>query len=127
MAAYRTREKLREEMEGREEDDFPSIWTYGQLFHDQATQYDQSNYFELDQEMFGLQDRQPETHRFYRCFTALAATKLDFPHLCLFISIDACHTMSRYCLTLMIAAMIDVNGQIVPMCWALVPKESYSH
>ena len=27
----------------------------------------------------------------------------------------------------MIAAMIDGNGQIVPMCWALVPKESYSH
>ena len=40
---------------------------------------------------------------------------------------DACHTMSRYRLTLMIAAMIDGNGQIVPMCWALVPKESYSH
>jgi hypothetical protein len=27
----------------------------------------------------------------------------------------------------MIAAMIDGNGQIVPICWALVPKESYSH
>jgi hypothetical protein len=31
MAAYRTREKLREEIEGKEEEDFPRIWTYGQL------------------------------------------------------------------------------------------------
>lgn len=37
------------------------------------------------------------------------------------------HAMSRYRLTLMTAATIDGNGQIVPMCWALVPKESYSH
>jgi hypothetical protein len=34
MAAYRTQEKLREEIEGKEEDDFPRIWTYGQLLHD---------------------------------------------------------------------------------------------
>ena len=34
MVAYRTREKLREEIEGREEDDFLRIWTYGQLLHD---------------------------------------------------------------------------------------------
>jgi hypothetical protein len=32
MAAYRTQEKLREEIEGREEDDFPRIKTNGQLF-----------------------------------------------------------------------------------------------
>jgi hypothetical protein len=116
MAAYRTRDKLREEIEGREEDDFPRIWTYGQLLHDQPPQYDQSNYFELDQEMFGLQESRLETHRFYRRFTAPAATILAFRHLRPFIAIDACHTMSRYRLTLMIAAMIDGNGQIVPMC-----------
>ena len=127
MAAYRTREKLREEIEGKEEDDFPRIWTYGQLLHDQAAQDYQSNYFELDQEKFGLQEDQPETHRFYRCFVAPAATRLAFQHLRPFIAIDACHTMSRYRLTLMIVAMLDGNGQIVPMCWALVPKESYSH
>jgi hypothetical protein len=61
MAAYRTREKLREEIEGKEEDDFPRIWTYGQLLHDQIIQH-QSNYFELDQEMFRLQEDQPETY-----------------------------------------------------------------
>lgn len=38
-----------------------------------------------------------------------------FQHLRLFIAIDACHTMSRYRLMLMIAAMIDGNGQIVPL------------
>jgi len=125
MAAYRTREKLREEIEGKEEDDFPRIRTYGQLLHDQKTQY-QSNYFELDQELRGLREDQPETHRFYRCFIAPAATRLAFQHLRPFIAMDACHTMSRYRLTLMIATMIDGNGQIVPMCWALVPKESYN-
>ena len=56
MAAYRTREKLREEIEGKEEDDFPRIWTYGQYLHDQATQH-QFNYFELDQDKFGLRER----------------------------------------------------------------------
>lgn len=126
MAAYRTREKLRQEIESKEEDDFPRIWTYGQLLHDQTTSH-QSNYFELDQEKFGLRDDQPETHRFYRCFTAPAATRVAFQHLRPFIAMDACHTMSRYRLTLMIATMIDGNGQIIPMCWALVPKESYSH
>ena len=50
-----------------------------------------------------------------------------FQHLRPFIAIDACHIMSRYRLTLMIATMMDGNGQIVPMCWALVPKENYSH
>jgi hypothetical protein len=34
MAAYRTREKLQEEIEGKEEDDFLHIRTYGQLLHD---------------------------------------------------------------------------------------------
>jgi hypothetical protein len=37
MAAYRTREKLQEEIEGKEEDDFPWIWTYGQHLYNQAT------------------------------------------------------------------------------------------
>jgi hypothetical protein len=34
MAAYRTREKLQEEIEGKEEDDFPRIWTYRQHLYD---------------------------------------------------------------------------------------------
>jgi hypothetical protein len=38
MAAYRIREKLREEIEGKEEDNFPRIWTYGQLLYDQVVQ-----------------------------------------------------------------------------------------
>ena len=75
MAAYRTREKLREEIEGKEEDDFPRILTHGQHLHDQITQH-QSNYFELDQEKFGPSEDQPETYRFYPCFTAPAATRL---------------------------------------------------
>jgi hypothetical protein len=53
MAAYRTQEKLQEEIEGKEEDDFPCIWTYRQLLHDQVAQNYQSNYFELDQECLG--------------------------------------------------------------------------
>ena len=35
--------------------------------------------------------------------------------------------MSRYRLTLMIATMVDGNGQIIPMCWVLVLEESYNH
>jgi hypothetical protein len=81
MAAYRTREKLQEEIEGREEDDFPYIWTYGQLLHDQAAQDYQSNYFELDQEKFRLLADQPETYRFYCCFVAPVATRLAFQYL----------------------------------------------
>ena len=126
MAAFRTREKLREEIEGKEEDDFPRIRTYGQLLHDQISQH-QANYFKLDQECQGLHANQPETHRFYRCFVAPAATRLAFQHLRPLVAMDACHTMSRYRLTLMIATMIDGNGQIIPMCWALVPKENYHH
>jgi hypothetical protein len=120
MAAYRTRDKLIEEIEGKEEDDFPRIWTCRQLLHDQVVQNYQSNYFELDQEMFGLREDQP--YRFYRCFVALAATRLAFQHLRPFIAIDACHTMSRYRLTLIVAAMIDGNGQIIPMCWGVSAK-----
>lgn len=58
---------------------------------------------QLDQEKLGLRDDQPETHRFFRCFTAPAATR---------VAMDAYHTMSRYRLTLMIATMIGGNGQI---------------
>ena len=47
MATYRTREKLQEEIEDKEEGDFPRIWTDGQLLHDQTISH-QSNYFELD-------------------------------------------------------------------------------
>ena len=115
MAAYRTREKLREEIEGREEDDFPRIWIYRQLLYDQAAQDYQSNYFELDQEKFRLLADQPETYRFYCYFVAPVATRLAFQHLWPFITIDACHTMSRYRLILIIATMIDRNGQIVPI------------
>jgi hypothetical protein len=93
IAAYRTREKLREEIEGREEDDFLCIWIYGQLLNDQAVQDYQSNYFKLDQEKFGLLVDQPETYRFYRCFVVPAATRLAFQHLRPFIAIDACYTM----------------------------------
>jgi hypothetical protein len=59
MAAYRTREKLREEIEGREEDDLP-LHLDLQLLHDQTTSH-QPNYFELDQDKFGLREDQPET------------------------------------------------------------------
>ena len=79
------RDTLREEIKGKEEDVFPHIWTYGPPLYDQTTSY-QPSYFELDQERFGLQDDQPETHRFYRCFTAPAATRVAFQHLRPFIA-----------------------------------------
>jgi hypothetical protein len=55
MAAMEQGRNYEKELEGEAEDDFPRIWTYGQLFHDQITSH-QSNYFELDQEKFGLQE-----------------------------------------------------------------------
>ena len=65
--------------------------------------------------MFDLQESRLETYRFYRCFTVLAATRLAFQHLHPFIATDACHTIPRYRLILMVAVMIDGNGQIIPM------------
>jgi hypothetical protein len=39
----------------------------------------------------------------------------DFEHLRPYMAIDACYTMSRYSLALVIAAVMDENCQIVPM------------
>jgi hypothetical protein len=54
--------------------------------------------------------------RIYPFFLTPDAAKLAFQHLCPFIAVDVRHTMSRYCLMLIIAAVIDGNAQIMPTC-----------
>jgi hypothetical protein len=114
MAAYRTREALRIELDGREEDDFARMNDLGARIQD------------VDPQSFLVLESTNDA-RFSRFFFTPNALRLAVPHLRPFIALDACHCSSRYRQTLMIAVGIDGNNQVVPLCWAICQKEDYNN
>ena len=114
MAAYRVRETLRIELDGKEEDDFARMYELGARIQ------------EIDPESFLVLEN-TEDGRFLRSFLTPNATRLAVPYLRTFIALDTCHCSSRYRQTLLTAVGIDGNNQVVPFCWAISQKEDYKN
>jgi uncharacterized cysteine cluster protein YcgN (CxxCxxCC family) len=115
MTAYRVRETLRIELDGKEEDDSGRMYELGARIQ------------EVDPESFLVLEN-TEDGRFSRFFLTPNATRLAVPYLRPFIALDACHCSSRYRQTLLIVGLayyVDGNNQIVPLCWAICQKEDY--
>jgi hypothetical protein len=108
-AAYRVRASLREEFDGKEEDNFRRMpGLYQRIF--EADQHASQNLqYENEDE-----DGNP-TGRFVRWFIAPSATKKAWDQLRPFIAVDACHCYSFYRQTIMVAVGIDANNQVCLM------------
>lgn len=105
-AAYRVRASLREEFDGKEDDDFRRMPGLYQRIFEADQQASQSLHYEDEDEDGNC------TGRFVRWFIAPSATKKAWDHLRPFIAVDACHCSSRYRQTIMVAAGIDANNQV---------------
>jgi hypothetical protein len=103
IAAYRVRETLRIELDGKEEDDFARMNALGAKIQ------------EVNPESFLVLENN-EDNRFSRFFFTPNLIRLAVPYLRPFIALDACHCSSRYRQTLMIVVSIDGNNQVLPLC-----------
>jgi hypothetical protein len=123
MAAYRTREALRIELDGREEDDFECMNDLGARIQ------------EVDPESL-LVLESTNDGRFSRFFFTPNAIRLAVPHLRPFIALDACHCSSRYRQTLMIAVgrlqELEMVSTLFRKCswwyaWSICNKKGSCH
>lgn len=110
--AWRTREKLRQDLDGDEEMAFKRL----PALLDRMAAGDEHTVTRL--EIDGSEKR------FKRCFIAPGATRFGFLHCRKFLAVDATFIKSRYRMILTIAATIDANNQTLPLCWGLVPSEN---
>lgn len=111
LAAYRTKQAILEQLDGKEQDEFSkmsSLWdrmTKADPGISALVKYDQNN-------------------RFDHFFCAPAATKKAFKYMRPFIAVDACHCTSQYKQTLHIAVGIDGDGNILPLAWGIYQGEN---
>ena len=62
-------------------------------------------------------------NRFRRCYVFPKATINSFEHCRKFVAMDGTHCTATHRLTLLALTTLDGNGNILPLCWALVPSE----
>jgi transposase-like protein len=79
---------------------------------------------DTDNGSLGKLEYDEETGHFQAAAFAPSATIHAHQFLRNFVAFDACHTKSKYPMTLMIAVGIDANNNAIPLAWALVPTES---
>jgi hypothetical protein len=109
MQAWRTREALRQELEGDEAECFKRL--PGLMSALDSNNEENRGHVETW-----------EGH-FKRCYIAPAATRAAFEACRPFVALDGCHTKSRFRMTLLVTCTLDGNNEILPLTWALVPIE----
>ena len=57
---------------------------------------------------------------FQCCFVAPAATRTGFDACRPFLTLDGCHTKSRFRMTLLLACTVDGNNEILPLALAII-------
>jgi hypothetical protein len=60
---------------------------------------------------------------FSRCFVAPAATLNAYTHCRRFLTIDRAPWKTKWDFSLLVAATLDANDQVLPLAWAVVPDE----
>ncbi|KAF7181442.1 hypothetical protein CNMCM7691_000660 [Aspergillus felis] len=60
---------------------------------------------------------------FHRCFIAPAATLNAYTHCRRFLTIDCAPWKTKWDFSLLVAATLDANDQVLPLAWAVVPDE----
>ncbi|KAF4237542.1 hypothetical protein CNMCM6805_006873 [Aspergillus fumigatiaffinis] len=60
---------------------------------------------------------------FHRCFVAPAATLHAYTHCRRFLTIDRAPWKTKWDFSLLVAATLDANDQVLPLAWAVVPDE----
>jgi hypothetical protein len=111
LAAYRTKEAILEQLDGKEQDEFCKM---GSLFDRMAR---------ADPEISASSDSD-HNQRFDHFFCAPSATKKAFKYMRPFIAVDACHCTSRYKQTLHVAVGLDGDGNILPLAWGIYQGEN---
>jgi hypothetical protein len=112
LQAYRVKQALLVEIEGHKADCFTRFPAYLQYMAD------------TDDGSLRKLEYNKETKHFQAAAFAPSTTIHAHRFLQNFIALNACHTKSKYPMTLMIAVGIDVNDNAIPLAWALVPTES---
>lgn len=69
----------------------------------------------------------PETNRFIRAWVMPIATQKAFYHCRNFNAMDGTHMKDLYKMTILALTTLDGNNQILPLSWAIVPKEDQSN
>lgn len=65
-----------------------------------------------------------QTSAFQAIFIALGALRNAVPHLRHLFALDGTHTRSKYRMILAVTVGIDANDNVLPICWALIPREN---
>lgn len=65
-----------------------------------------------------------QTSAFQAIFIALGALRNAVPHLRHFFALDGTYTRSKYRMILAVTVGIDANDNVLPICWALIPREN---
>jgi hypothetical protein len=105
LAAYRCRQTLREELDGKEEHDFAKM----EDLSAQIEAKDTSSRTKL------VIDQMSDP-----CRNAWQSMRP-------FLAVDACHCISRYKQTLFIAVGVDGDNQILPLCWGIAQGENFQN
>jgi hypothetical protein len=113
LAAYRCRLALREEFDGKEEDDFAKMEDLRNRIEAQDTS--SRTKLVIDQ----------MTNRFSCLFICPTACRNAWRSMRPFLAVDACHCISRYKQTLFIAIGVDGDNQILPLCWGIAQGENF--
>jgi hypothetical protein len=103
LQAYRVKQALLVEIEGHEADCFAQFPAYLQHMAD------------TDNRSLGKLEYDEETRHFQAAAFALSATIHAHRFLRNFVAFDACHTKSKYLMTLIIAVGIDANNNAIPL------------
>jgi hypothetical protein len=115
LAAYRCRQQLREEFDGKEEHDFAKM----EDLRDRIKAQDISSCTKLVIDQI--------TNRFSCLFICPTACRNAWQSMRPFLAVDACHCISRYKQTLFIAVGVDGNNQILPLCWGIAQGENFQN
>jgi len=112
MPLYWGRELAKEKVWGDEADNFRRLPAYIERLRI------------ADPESCVLLKKHPTTKRFQAIFIVLGSLINAIQYLRQFFAFDGTHIRTKYNLTLLIAVGIDGEGHVLPLAWAIVPKEN---
>jgi zinc finger SWIM domain-containing protein 3 len=108
--SWRALEEIKKQIFGDEAESFKKIPS----FLENLSQVDPQAYWRLE----------TQNNRFFRLFIAPGATQEAFRWCRPFIALDGTFVKTRWNLTILIAATMDGDNQILPLAWGFVPTES---
>jgi hypothetical protein len=112
MPRYRARERGQERIYGKEADSYKLLPDYVRRLK------------EANPGTFAKIRKNRQSNRFKAIFIALGSLIHAVRYIRPFYALDGTHIRSKYNLTLLIAVGIDGEDHVLPLAWAIVPKEN---